>query len=1074
MEDSGEFTRPWTSEDEASATRSYSEVDNTRLIKPLNDTMEKRLPLLKLEGTEAYWAQKNPTLYGALGATLELLPYARYALPSNWEQFKGMDQQDQTNVLLHEALGATLWMFGGRVLKDVGYLARQTGKAAGGLFGMVAKGVGRVAKVPKIVPYEDAMRGIERILGTDVVKPYSYGEVVKKRLRGKGFGEDEAEAISAVLQGEDEGRLLDMVLERRFKGKEPTKAFEEAVKWESGRLYPRPGLKKAVVDEYAEDAIRAKFYNKQFERVLSQYVYKAKPTQRTTKYIFDAHAKRLFPDAPPADFGEVTMHQMGNILLDMIENKAVTWHIASPTLLPSLHPARIVFGLGEAYMKTKSLIYEPIKAALGRTNRNYFNHALLWAKMLEQRGALVKVGIKESGEFVTKKAKWLTPAVQQEAFNVLRQMDDITVAASKIATKAERDEALAGVRKLAKDASPGAKQLIEAWQSFSDHLYGEHIKLQIPRVFRKAGLTELGQSKISEMLRGVEGLEYEVDRLFSTLSEKNATEKILGVKEILKKARARLDYSGLEKHPYFKAEGKELEKLIAKAKEDLTWGNGRKGFTRYIENYTARVAKHEDALLMKWREGLFKNQSAFYTKARKLEKMRGEPVDFGTMLQARTMAHAKEHFFYDTVARVVDHTMGLPPAWIKYVDEYLGGILNVPTTSDYLLAQFFLRTVGKGERALSRVGKMMGREWGGEGLWSERRILNLAYTVNNMTYLGGLGFKPFSAIRNLFQPLLTVPADLGGLKDIGRLVSGYKWAFKPENRAYIRSLGAIEEYAPEINLRPSMLREGKTLFGKELPTMEATRDAAMWMFKGSDRFNRYVTGGAATLKWEAAVKRWGLPDTTQKVKYFSRKMGLDRRRDWIKADVEDLLLRGKFEEAKGVFVKDVIADTQFLYGAAEAPTIVRKYGGLGRTMFIFQSWWMNYGSLLQKWATTGSAPAKVERLFVGMVSQTMAYMLMEPLYGKRTASESTYLGAFPSEFNEFLLPPSWTPFYHIGAAVMNIQTPNVSARHAKAVLSSAMILVPAGLQLKSFYRGAKDEGFEGFSKAIIGLKPDKD
>ena len=99
---------------------------------------------------------------------------------------------------------------------------------------------------------------------------------------------------------------------------------------------------------------------------------------------------------------------------------------------------------------------------------------------------------------------------------------------------------------------------------------------------------------------------------------------------------------------------------------------------------------------------------------------------------------------------------------------------------------------------------------------------------------------------------------------------------------------------------------------------------------------------------------------------------------------------------------------------------------------------------------------------------------MEPLYGKGTAAKSTFLGAFPSEFNEFLLPPAWTPVCHTAAAIRNIQSPEVSARHAKAILSSSMILVPAGLQLKSFYKGAKEEGFEGFSKAIIGIKPGRD
>lgn len=1038
----------------------YQAVDPTDYVSAnsigsFDETIQK--PELPLRDEEKVLAENYPNVYGVLGATLELIPYARYALPSNRDAFMQLDTQDQINTLLMEDLGLVLWTMGGEVFKDIGYIAKQGVKP----FGWFAKKLGRVARVPKRLPYEDAVKGIENILGEGRYKPFSYGEVVKGKLQSKGFAKDEAEAMAAVLQGEDEGRLLDVVLNRKYTGKDATKAFTESVKWQKGRLYPMPTVRKTILDEFAEDIVRKDFYTKEFEKILHQDVYKSKPTKRTSKFIFEAHAKRVFPESPPADFGDLTPHSMANIVYDMLENKAVTWQIANPTIMASLHPARIVFGIGEQYMKTKTLIYEPIKASLQRVNRNYFNHSLLWAKMLEQRGAYTKVTIKESGEFTMKKAKWLTPQVQDEAYKVLRGLDDMQGQIMRTGSKEEQLKILEQMGELAGGASPGAKVLIDTWRTYSDHLYAEHMKMQIPRVFRKAGLNELGQAQIDEMLTGPTGLNYEIDRLFSTVSAKNPTEKILGAKEILKKARARLEYVG-ETHPYFtETDAKKLDKIVKTAKQALTWGQGRKGFARYLENYTARISQHEDALLMKWREGMFKGQQAFHTKIRKLEKMRGEPTDFGTMLQARTMAHAKEHFLYDTLDKVVGFTTQLPPGWIQYVDHYVGGILNVPTVWDYKLAQFFTKTVGGVER-------MMGRE----GLWSEQRVVNLAYTVNNMTYLGGLGFKPFSAARNLFQPLLTVPADMGGLKDLGYLVSGYRWALNPKNRAYIRSLGAIAEYAPEVHLRPAMLPKGKMLFGKELPTMEQIRDAGMWMFKGSDRFNRYVTGGAAKLKWDRLVGKYGLPRTTQEVKFFSKKMGFGKRRDWIRSELEDLLHRGKFAEAEGAWIRDVIADTQYLYGVAEAPTIIRRGGGLGRTATIFQSWWMNYGSLLQKWATTGDANAKTMRVFTAMISQSMAYMLMEPIWGKNMATRSTFLGAFPKEFNEFLLPPSWAPVYHAAAAMANIQSPQVASRHAKAVLDSSWILVPAGLQLKRFYKGAKEEGWTGFNKAILNLPKD--
>ena len=120
------------------------------------------------------------------------------------------------------------------------------------------------------------------------------------------------------------------------------------------------------------------------------------------------------------------------------------------------------------------------------------------------------------------------------------------------------------------------------------------------------------------------------------------------------------------------------------------------------------------------------------------------------------MAQARELHLYDTLSDVVDFTKNLPASWKDYTEHYISGVLGIPAEMDHRVAQLLTKSVGKLERL---AGK--------EGIWTEYRALNLAHTINNLTYLGGLGFKPFSAMRNLFQPLLMVPADLGGLKDLG-------------------------------------------------------------------------------------------------------------------------------------------------------------------------------------------------------------------------------------------------------------------------------------------------------------------
>jgi len=1029
--------------------------------KPFNGMVQhKEIPL---RGPEKILAEGYPNIYAGLRVTLDLFPFASYAMSSVWDEFKQLDKQDQTNALLWEAFGAALWGRAGPLFKDIGYLGKT-------FVGKPLRAIGKVlgSKPSKVIPHEDAMKKIGQLMGNESIQPFKYTETVQKKLVNKGFGKDEAKAISSVLGGEGDGALLDMMVSRKYAGKEMTKAFTKGTEWQKGRAYPRPKLTKELAEEFGEDVVRAKFYQKQFEDVLTKKVYKTKPSQRTSKHIFNAHVDRLFPEAKGLGFGDITPHQMSNILADMLENKALSWQLTHPAIMSTLKPARVVLGYGQKGLGTLKNVYDPVKAALGRMNKDYFNNSLLFAKMLEQRGAYSSVKVKATGEFRGIKAKWLTPKVQNEAYQVLRTMDDVTSKLARVKTKEEVATLTEQLSRVANDTSPGAKVLIETWRAYSDHLYSEHVKLQIPRLFRKAGMTRVGQNQIDMMMSGPKGLNYEIDQLFSTIAQKNPTEKINGMKTLLGKVRARLE--GMEgAHPYFKAEGEELGKTLAILNKELSWK--RDGFMRYLDNYTARVSKHEDTLLMKWRGGLFKDQSAFHTKIRQVEKMKGEPVDFGQMIQARTMAHSKEHFLYDKLGEAVKYTEGLPPAWIEYVEGYFSGLLNLPSKSDYKLAQFFTKVVGAGERATSRIGNLMGKDWGGEGLWSEQRLVQLAYTINNLTYLGGLGFKPFSAARNLFQPLLTVPADLGGLKDIGKLAEGYRWAMNPKNRAYIRSIGAIAEYAPEIHLRPTFLRQGKVLFGKEMPTLEATRDVAMWMFKGTDRFNRYVTGGAANIKWDRLMRKFGGRVDPKDVGHFSKQLSLHKRYAWKQAEIEDLLMRGKFKTAKANYINDVIADTQYLYGAAEAPVILRKHGAGGRVAFIFQSWWMNYGTLLQKWMTTGVGPgAKAERAITAMVSQSMAWSLMEPMWGAATATRGTFLGPFPGDFNEFLLPPAWSPVYHAAATVRHIQNPEISAKHAKAILTSAAILVPGGLQMTTFLKGYQAEGWEGFSKAVLRLK----
>ena len=206
------------------------------------------------------------------------------------------------------------------------------------------------------------------------------------------------------------------------------------------------------------------------------------------------------------------------------------------------------------------------------------------------------------------------------------------------------------------------------------------------------------------------------------------------------------------------------------------------------------------------------------------------------------------------------------------------------------------------------------------------------------------------------------------------------------------------------------------------------------------------------------------------LRLFEKKLNLSSRNSWKKVEIRDQLIRGRLSEAKANYITDVIADTQYLYGILDSPLVTGK-SALSRTGFIFQSWWMNYATTLEKWIRTGkSGVAKTDRLFTAMTSAAIGYTLMEPLFGSKRAIGAIGLGPLPGGLGEQTIPPAWTPIYHSLAAIINLQQPEITARHLKRITSLPWIFVPGGFQLRSMIKGSVDEGFEGFLKSIVGFK----
>jgi len=989
---------------------------------------------------EATFASRNPTTY-KMGKTFFewFVPFGWAVTPSGREQFKRMDTGSQIgSILLDTFFTALLTPWGRGVAKSI-----------------IKAPIKALSPKPKrIKPFEDAvLQGI---------KPFDYEKSFRSTLGKKGLKTAE---IEAVLDDNLPNYLSRAVAEpgKLPKPITPSKGLQEVMEVRQGRTQ----ISRAFHEKYSYSELKAQHYQKQYQGLVAKELgQKYNPT--IMENIYKEHASKFGIDTTKIGIGEASPKIMSSLIDDIVSHPRTVRKMGDlgsrGVSFPLLNPTRVVFGYMEKPFGAFSKIYEPIVQAHKATFTAAFNHTAVWGKMLEQNG-LAKVVATKGGKFKIKPG--FSSEQSELAYKVIIQKDNIMGAARAMGKKESLLQASAQISKLTANLDEPTRKIVKTWEDFSNALYADHMRLKIPQILDKYRLTPAGKRGFDKILAEID---YDITATLSTASRLSSIDKRLGVENILAKLRQPLAHPMLEqgRHPWLKGQGKPLFKELENLNKDLSIGRGGT-FVNFLENYVARIGQQGAARSRQWGSALSPNMKAFYTKSRRAPTAEFQIKDFGSMIEARVMAQAKELNLYPVIAKVVDHAKGMPQQLAEYTNHFISRTLNLPSVVDHKVAKFMERTVGGLEETL------LGRS----GTWDARRVQNLAMSLNNLTHLGGLGFKPFSAVRNLFQPLVTVPADLGGLRDIAHLGMGSARAMRPETRAYIKSIGAIQEYAPELYTKVRALPMARKALGVSLPQIDTVRDTGMWMFKMSDRWNRYVTGGAALNKWERALLK--VPEVTQGkgIEKFVNASGIKGRHSWMREKITDMIRRGDLEGAKKAFTYDVIADTQFLYSSVESPLIAQKYGGLGKTGAIFQSWWMNYGALLGKWLGGGQAPgSKASRTITAITSMAIAEQLVEAGFGKSKAHKIAFAGPFPLEMNEFLIPPAWTPIYHSVGLLGQLANYPVTGdwegieRKVKATIGSGWIFVPGGLQIKAMSRAVQEEGWQGLPAGILQFHQD--
>ena len=824
------------------------------------------------------------------------------------------------------------------------------------------------------------------------------------------------------------------------------------------------------------------FYIKQWQKIASERI--GKEVKPDWNELLRVQARPYMgQEARNLTLGTANAQLASNVVLDMLEKPAKFAKLFDPGYAhwtPTIFlPPRKFSGYGERLFGTYTEVYEKATGLFHHKNRYMFHKIGELNEMLEKAGAGKAKTDPATGKMsfkpTIKKAQW------QELGLLARSMDDLAMMG---ATETERASRLAA-------ADPKVAQLwSDVWRPWHDGLWADHFEFKVPQIFEKHSLNSHGQNQLANFLKGVAGTDGTrvggaVDRLRRVilnpaldLPYETKQKEIGTLLETLRTAVAP-DWFSVAR----KSDGVAAVEAVQKALKPRQKGS-RTGFMNYLDNYAMRVRSDEYAGSIKRAYALAPREAAYVKARRKTDLVEPLVLDTSRLLEGRARAQASELFVNPYLDDVVGKIKTLPEGYKDYYHQWLSRMLGEPSIMDEKVGKWLQSTIGPIEE----------RWFGGSGMWDGRRVANLAYRINDMVYLGALGFKPFSAVKNLFQPLITVPTDMGGVKDLYWLTRGYGKVLGPEGKAtrdYIKAIGAIQEYAPEIYLKP------KTMAFGAAAKMEKFRDLGMWLFQNTDKFDRYVTGGAVLAKWDHYAKKFLSPDHFD-LNMFKKKMMIHKRDDWIRRPIEEILnavpkgarstdeIAVIADRAKEILVKDVIADTQWLYGIPDSPLALSKWGAVSRTGLIFQSWWMNYMGALEKWfrgvGRIDGSP-DLNRFTTWLTSSAIAGAMLTKGMGFKpsTATGMIGFGPLPSEMSEFSVPPAWQPVYYGLSAVTGIlkEAGGTLAgedfdmapvtRRLKQLGRSTYMFFPGGLQLERMARMAAEGGKVGLLKSMVGF-----
>ncbi len=962
--------------------------------------------------------------------------------PGQRKAFLELDIYEQSISILLSTVETMVGVFAGPIVKGLVFVEKQ-------LAHKPLKWIGRkVAKKIRKVPTDP-----ETI--KPFLKPFDYNKSAMDNLKAKGLDTEESTAILDVMQGKDSIRLRDVFLSKAgqgepMKGLDPSSAYKSMIeivpvartklrKASTGVEYMiRPEIRnslnhtrlrtahhrKTITDEIVGLNIkglqRTKTLIRRLNRKPGETVQKLanRPNEEWAEGFFNAQIQRYYePDdvLGRIKIGEASDELVAGFIASAVENPHVARAAAGPRGIwfpRYMAPIRFVMGTGgERTYGARSIVQDRVIDARGNIGHGAVAGILRFGKIMEKEGLIANLKITSSKKIKMAAVEGFKPKVVRQSMKVLKTLDEYAGKMLAVTDEAEQlllrqkhtgllDQAING-KVDGKSLKPIQKEamgkFIKSWQQMADWMYSDQLTWQIPRLFEQAGirLTPEGSRAVGRMMQ--EQLP-EISRLF--LGERlSYPEKLIGAQKILGGFKAKL--AGFtDDHPWFEVKGNELNKGLRALEFELTMAKpgSDKGYMSLLESYMPRYSKKRDTNFMNKAYEVLgtRLRRATHTFGRKLDKGEME-VTFEQMFAGRLNSHLRMKYLYPVVDEAAKFGETLPPTWQKTISHFLGRSMGQPTVMDEWAADILTNA----NSYMQWVPGIKYRQF------NTSDIQRYAQRLANITYASGIAFRPFTAMRNLLQPIITVPADLGGLRSYPHVAFGYADLItRPEVRRILKEARVITEYAPDILELPKILpfktkgwqlprpaKGGKKYVG--IGFTEAFK-FGMTAFKAADRTNRWVTGAAALRKWKS---RSHLLEKNDNFKTFERRMGLTGRnpdvRDKIMDDLRAAKAAGRnYDEVRNYYLRDVVGDTQYRYGTADSPQFI-GWGGVGKTAFTYQSWYMNYGALVTKILRTGTGPMRAQRMLNLAMSAALAGEIMSRAWGVARARKAVAAGPFP-------------------------------------------------------------------------------